>query len=637
MRNFQKLVAVIALSGLCFAAPVPSDSDAPKKSTKKHAATVVKKDLTAEQLKELKQQMEQQQAATQQLQEQLKQTQQQLQSTQQQLTQAQATANAANAKASTVETNTTVQVQKVQSDLSDVKTALNTTEVTVAKDEKKVEYLEHPASIAYKGIRITPGGYLEMTGFYRSHATLSDQATPFSGIPLEGWAGGSASAAQSADNPRLSEVGFTARDSRITLRADADAGKTKLAGYFEMDFFGTSPTANYSQTSSYTPRLRQAWGRAKFANGWTITGGQMWNLVTLNRKGTDADNSNLWIPNIMEAQYSVGYDWARFAEFRLSKQIGKNFNFALGVAQPTMLSSANNETGSVAGVATLGTGLLGNSLVTGCSSTLSGTTVSTICTNSPLYSTNLAPDLIVKLAYDDEKLGHYEIKALGRAFRNRVTPGSVVDGVTIATGYNNTVYGQGFGAGAVIPVIAKKVDFIVQGLYGKGISRYEDSGQYDTVIRLDGDHSMQPLKSYSYLAGFETHPVRKVEIDALFGQEHYYQDLYPVFGSSTGAVAGYGAPSTSVGGCFFENAAQAVAAGVGDACAPNNKTLWNAKLYGYYDLYKGPMGTLRYGAEVDYIERTTWAGVAGTTAAPFNFQAKGNDKTGFVTMRYIFP
>lgn len=639
MRNFQKLVAVIALSGLCFAAPVPSDSGTAKKSTKKHAA-VVKKDMTSEQLKELKQQMEQQQAATQQLQEQLKQTQQQLQSTQQQLSQAQATANAANAKATTVETNTSMQVQKVQADVSDVKSAMKTTEASVADAEKKVNYLEHPASIAYKGIRITPGGYLENTFFYRSHATLSDQATPFSGIPLEGFAGGSpVNAAQSGENPRLSEVGFTARDSRITLRADADAGTTKLTGYYEMDFFGTSPTANYSQTSSYTPRLRQAWGRAKFADGWTITGGQMWNLITLNRRGTDADNSNLWIPNIMEAQYSVGYDWGRFSEFRISKQFDKHVNFALGVVQPTMLSSANNETGSVAGVATPGIGLLGNSLVTACSTTTTATLASTtICTNSPLYTTNLAPDLVVKLTYDDAKIGHYEVKALGRAFRDRIVPGATVDGNLITSGYNKTVYGQGIGAGAVIPVVAGKVDLIAQGLYGKGVSRYEDSGQYDVVIRLDGDHSMQPMKSYSYLAGFETHPNKKVEIDALFGQEHYYQDLYPVFGSTTGAVTGYGAASTSVAGCFFENGTQATAAlAAGDTCAPNNKTLWNAKLYGYYDLYKGPMGTLRYGAEVDYIERTTWAGNAGTTAAPIVFQPKGNDKTGFVTMRYIFP
>ena len=103
-----------------------------------------------------------------------------------------------------------------------------------------------------------------------------------------------------------------------------------------MDFFGTSPTANYSQTSSYTPRLRQAWGRAKFADGWTITGGQMWNLITLNRRGTDADNSNLWIPNIMEAQYSVGYDWGRFSEFRVSKTLNKNFTLALGMRESVL-------------------------------------------------------------------------------------------------------------------------------------------------------------------------------------------------------------------------------------------------------------------------------------------------------------
>ena len=54
-------------------------------------------------------------------------------------------------------------MQKVQADLSDVKTAMNTTTLVADQAEKKVNYLEHPASIAYKGIRITPGGDLENT------------------------------------------------------------------------------------------------------------------------------------------------------------------------------------------------------------------------------------------------------------------------------------------------------------------------------------------------------------------------------------------------------------------------------------------------------------------------------------------
>ena len=630
MRNFQKLVAVIALSGLCFATPVPSDSDAPKKA--KHA---VKKEASEEQLKELKQLIEQQQAATQQLQEQLKQTQQQLQQTQQQLSQTQASANAANAKVATVETNTNVQVQKVQADLSDVKTAIATTDATAKKTEKEVGELEHPNSIAYKGIRLTPGGFLEMTEYWRSHATLSDQATPFNSIALGSYAGGTSTSTESAYNPYLTEYGMTARDTRLTLRADADAGKTKLTGYYEMDFFGTGPTSNLSQTTSYTPRIRQGWGRAKFANGWTITGGQQWVLMTLNRKGVESDNSNLWIPNIIEAQYSVGYDWARFAEVRIAKQINKKLAFALALDNPAYLNSgATNTTGSVSGLASLGNGLLGNSLVSSCTSTSTSTTtpvtVTTACTNTPTYSTNLAPDTTIKLAYDDPKLGHWEIKAIERFFRDRVNP--TVSGTTITPGWNNTALGGGVGAGAIIPVIPGKVDFLAQGLWGKGISRYEDSGQYDFLVRST-DHNLQPLKSFSVLAGFETHPNKKTEIDFLFGDEYYYRDLYNTTPTaSTPTWAGYGAYSANNYACGYENASVAAAATglTSPACTGYNKNLFNIKLYGYYDLYKGPVGTLRYGAEVDYIERETWSGLGGV--AP-----KGNDKTVFTTMRYIFP
>ena len=123
MRNFQKLVAIFALSGMCLAAPTPSDNEAAaKKSTKHHAVKAVKKDETAEKLRQLKEMIDQQQAAMQQMQQQLQETQQQLRQTQQQLSQTQQTAQQADAKVATVETNSNLQVQKVQADLSDVKT-----------------------------------------------------------------------------------------------------------------------------------------------------------------------------------------------------------------------------------------------------------------------------------------------------------------------------------------------------------------------------------------------------------------------------------------------------------------------------------------------------------------------------------
>src|ERR1035438_8958007 len=131
MKNYQKFLAVIALSGMCLAAPKPSESDSASKkhARKHHAVKSVKRDATAEQLRALKETVDQQQAAMQQMQQQVQQTQQQLQQTQQQLTQTQQTAQAADAKVTAVETNSNLQVQRVQSDLSDVKTALNTTTV----------------------------------------------------------------------------------------------------------------------------------------------------------------------------------------------------------------------------------------------------------------------------------------------------------------------------------------------------------------------------------------------------------------------------------------------------------------------------------------------------------------------------
>ena len=444
---------------------------------------------------------------------------------------------------------------------------------------------------------------------------------------LEHYATGTYPGTESSYNPNLSEFDFTPRDSRIAFRMDADPSKSaKLAAYFEMDFLGAAPTANTNQTSSYTPRIRQAWGRVKFSDGWTITGGQMWSLITLNRKGTDADNSNLWIPNIIEAQYSVGFDWGRFAAIRVSKQMG-DASLALELANPTSLTQANVATSGYAGLASAGQGLDGNSVPTSCTISAAvppATEGAVTCSYSPTYSTNMAPDMIVKLAYDNPKLGHFEVKGIGRFFRDRVLPSSV--GGVIVPGVNNTDLGGGVGAGWVMPVVSKKIDFIFQGLYGKGISRYQDAGQYDFVVRNFSDSTAQtynliPIKAFSALAGFETHPTRKTELDLVFGEEYYFQTSYlanptaVAAGTAAASYGGYGAPTANNTACYFELTSLAPAKA---GCSPNNRVVWNAKIYGYYDLFKGPHGTLRYGAEYDYDYRGTWSsygGLAGSETA----------------------
>ena len=55
--------------------------------------------------------------------------------------------------------------------------------------------------------------------------------------------------------------------------------------YISADFLSAGVTSTATQTNSYTLRLRQAWGQAKFANGWRFLGGQMWSLVTEGKAG----------------------------------------------------------------------------------------------------------------------------------------------------------------------------------------------------------------------------------------------------------------------------------------------------------------------------------------------------------------
>lgn len=628
---------------MCLAAPVPSDGEpAAKKSTKHHAAKAAKpvvKDQTAEQLKQLKETVDQQQAAMQQMQQQLQQTQQQLQKTQQQLTQTQATAAAADAKVTTVQTSTDMQVKKVQADVSDVKAAVAADTLAVQKTEKKVEYLEHPASIAYKGATITLGGQFELVGWYRSHATMGGNATSANSIALAGQVNG-------AYNSRLSEFAADSRNSRIALRLDGKAGSTKLVGQYEADFGTEGTNSNPNQTSSWAPRLRQAYGKAEFKNGLTIMAGQPWTLITMNRKGTDA--STFWTINSIDQQTMPGIAWGRWGELRLSQQIGKNVNIALALDNPSYLSAANNTTTYVSGVAAIGTGSNNNSYVSAaCTAvtTATGTplvyTTTNTCVDTPLYSTGLAPDLIFKAAYDDAKLGHYEVKALGRFFRDRVVSTATVPG------WNNTGLGWGVGGGAIIPVLPKKLDFLFMGLYGKGISRYQSAGNTDFVVRNTTgviDHNMILVKGASAMFGFEAHPNAKWEINFDAGAEYYGRTTYPAALTGT-TLGGYGVPTANNVGCYFETIPTTVPATTGAACTGNNRFVGDVKFNVYYDLFKGSYGILRYGTEFNYYERGTWSGTGGlpntalfpTLPTGKGLAPRGNDKVVMTVMRYIFP
>ncbi len=591
MKNFYKAVAVIALSGMCMAAPAPSAGEAPaKKATKKHhkaaaAKVEAKKDETAEQVRQLKEAVDQQQAATQQLQQQLQQTQQQLQQTQQQLTATQQEAQKAAAKAAEVESNN-VQVQKVQADLSDVKTALNATTQQVEKTEKKVDYLEHPVSISYKGVKLTPGGFLAAESVWRQHDETTDVLSSFNGIPYT-----------STPTSHLTEWRFTARQSRATLLAEGQAGKAKLTGYYEVDFLGAAPTANENQSNSFNLRQRQLFGKVA-VSGWAVTAGQTWSLLAMNRKGAEARAE--WVPATIDAQYVPGFTFARLATARVAKSFGDN--------KATIAFSVENPAVLVAGVAPAAP--VATPILTGAGTASLG--------NGNNYTIALAPDLIGKITFDP-RFGHFEIKAVGRFFRDRI------NATATTLGSNQLTLGGGLGAGAIIPIVPKKVDFVAEGLVGRGSARYGDSSNADVTYRQDG--SLSTIKNLQAIAGIEAHPMPKLDIYVYAGDEYLGRNVYGTGATATGYGIFSGSRAVNNTSCFIANSG---------TCNALMKSVMQATGGFWYNIYKGAYGSFRYGMQYSYTYKNTWGGVntnaGATTTAP-----KANENMAFTSIRYYLP
>ena len=107
-------------------------------------------------------------------------------------------------------------------------------------------------------------------------AWASDINTPFNSLTMPG-------ASQSA----ISEFFGSGRQSRISMLAEGRLKTAKLSGYVETDFLSSGTTSNNNESNSYSLRQRQAWGQAALDSGWSVTGGQMWSLVTETKHGMD--------------------------------------------------------------------------------------------------------------------------------------------------------------------------------------------------------------------------------------------------------------------------------------------------------------------------------------------------------------
>ena len=410
------------------------------------------------------------------------------------------------------------------------------------------------SGISYKGVNIQLGGFLASETIYRNNNTASDIGTSYAKIPFANNAGfGSA------------EVRGTERQSRFSLLASGDYdSETHISGYYELDFLGTSPTANANESNSFTPRTRNVYMSIDWDSGLHLLAGQAWSLVTLNTKGITPRSE--YIPPTIDAQYAVGFDWARQWQIRLTKDWSKTFWLAL--------SAENAQTVGVSGTAATGTG---NTYQLAAGSLMSNN-----------LSLNTYPDVISKFAYESS-FGHFEVYDLMRNIQ------SLYGGATLATQTNRqSDWTNAVGAGLTVPLLAKSFDLSLSGLIGQGIGRYGTGQLSDATYASDG--SLTPLSGSQYLAQLIWHPSTQLDAYVLYGQEQVSANLGPVatFGYGDGAV-------TSNAGC----------ASLGGTCAPNVKSLGQLNLGVWWSFYKGNFGAAKLGVEYSHLDLATYADKAG--------------------------
>jgi hypothetical protein len=610
MKHAMALALALALVVGAFAAPVPQDTTAgSSKSTKKKAVAKTSAPSVSVQLSEMKLAIDAQQRQIQQLMQQVQSRDAAIQQLQQQVGQAQSSASQAAQKADTAATQSAQQQQDVaavRTDVTDLKQNATNAALSLQETQKNIQTsLESPLAIHYKGITITPGGFLAGETVWRQHALGSDINTPFNSIPFDG-------AAQS----NMSEFFGSGRQSRLSALAEGKLSSAKLTGYFESDFLGAGITSNNNESNSYVFRVRQAFGQAALTDGWSFTGGQMWSLVTETKKGVD--NRSEALPMTIDPQYTVGFSWARQYGFRVSKDLSDKVWLAFSVEDSQ---------------ATLGGHGASNNFVLGEQGTSGG-----LYNPTANYSFNPTPDFVFKTAFEPG-WGHYEIFGLITDFRDRIYPLGTATKPSATGAFNNSELGGGIGAN-IRGTIAKHFDVGVHFLGGNGIGRYGTAGLSDVIARPDG--VLVPLRNYQTLGTLEWHSPR-LDVYANVGGEYESRDS---FVNSAGKGVGYGSPLFNNSGCGTETPPAATSTSVatptgGTASIPtpgsvgtpltggfnpgglsncngDTRNILEGTIGFWYRFYSGPKGRLQWGPQYSYIDRNTWRGVGGTPNATEN-------------------
>jgi len=681
-------LSLFLMSGTAFA---DSPKDSPKEADAQPSkTTTAAKPASSKSNAEIAAEMEELRQALQAQQEQLQLLKEELAKRDRQIEEARETAAAANSRATEANVKAT-EAATTSAEVKSTTSALNTSVANLAasnsavvngsagasQGQAKPAEEKGPTTIRFKGVNITPGGFIAAETVNRQRAQSADINTPFNAIPYGGNALG-----------KLSEMNLTGRQSRLTLMVDTKVGDTRLNGYYEADWLGTGVTSNNRQSNSYVFRQRQIWGRAEFASGWSFTGGQMWSLATENRKGIR--NLQEWTPLVIDPQYVVGFTWARQYGARVVKSFGDKFAVAAAVE------------GSQATVGGRGFSTYTNTSATGATTTYQNSFVFAPGAGGGLfnfsdptgYSVNKTPEFVFKAAMDPG-WGHYEVLGVLSTFQNRVYPCAVV-GTTagnfptpgtptvlsctestslspnVAGAYNDSRTGGGVGGSLDVPLFAKKLDLGAKVFYGDGTGRYGSAQLADATLRPDG--TMTLIHGGHWLGRLEWHVTPKFDVYGYVGGEYAARTAYVGYTSvkvvntpaipgcggagqqpcpgggiqpaypalvtttiATNGIGGYGSPYSTNTGCSTETLPNGTGVPTGGGtCAGDTRYIGEGTLGFWHKVYQGDKGRMQWGMQYSYFYKDAWSGSNGLTGTTSVSPHAVNNMV-WTSFRYYLP
>jgi hypothetical protein len=477
--------------------------------------------------------------------------------------------------------------QKIQSveDKDEQATALAIQRIPVQVATAVDEARTNSDGLYFKGLKITPGGFLELANQYRSRALGSDMFSPFAAIPFNNSGPG-----------HESEDRFSARQSRLSALVQGDINPgTQVAIYGEIDFLGAAQSANYNESNSFNPRLRNLYATVDWTNsGWHLLAGQSWSLATLNSNGITPRNEQP--PPMIDAQFVPGFVWTRQPQIRITKDFNKTLWLSVSLESPQTTFSGTPPAGVIIAIPN-STGLYAGA--TGATAPIDAGGGAAVIPTAATSSLNSVPDVIGKAAYEtriDGRRLHAEVFGLGRGFNERIA------------GSNQTVYGGGIGAGLIFALVPSLIDVQATTLTGRGIGRYGTSQLPDVTFSPSG--RLKPIGETDWLAGVTVHATKALDVYVFAGEEREDRQAY------AGNV-GLGGTQLNLSGCYTE----------GGACSAATNSVEQGTV-GFWDkIYQGSFGHVQVGLQYSYTERRAFSGLDGLTPAT-------NDNIVFASLRY---